>query len=191
AAAEKSADQLLAGRTDFIAVVPGARWATKRWPMARYVELVRKLLAAGETVVLIGSPDEKPLCDAIAQGAGISAGGSKSGAIINLGGRTLVAVMAALLSRAKLVIGNDSGPLHVAVALGKQVVGLYGPTPPEFVGPYGQLQNVLRHDVECHPCRRKTCDHHSCMNGLKVELVWEKTTKSISSISSNSPRAGL
>jgi ADP-heptose:LPS heptosyltransferase len=82
--------------------------------------------------------------------------------------------MVAVIARARLVIGNDSGPLHVATALGVRVVGLYGPTDPAFVGPYGQMENVVRHEVPCFPCRNKTCGHHSCMQGVTVELVWEK-----------------
>jgi ADP-heptose:LPS heptosyltransferase len=50
------------------------------------------------------------------------------------------------------------------------------------VGPYAQLENVLRHDVPCHPCRRRECDHHSCMNGLTVELVWEKTRGAVEKV---------
>jgi heptosyltransferase I len=148
-----------------IVVIPGARWNTKRWDIDRYIAVVQKLHAAGQPVVLIGSPDEKPLCDQIAQSVPT---------VRNLAGQTGLAEMVAVLARAKLVLGNDSGPLHVAVALSKPVVAIYGPTAPGFVGPYGQLANVLRHDVECHPCRRRECGHHSCMKGVSVELVWDK-----------------
>jgi ADP-heptose:LPS heptosyltransferase len=81
--------------------------------------------------------------------------------------------MIALLAGARIVVGNDSGPLHVAVALERPIVGIYGPTDPRFVGPYGQLDHVVRFDVACHPCRRKTCDHHSCMRGVTVDAVWQ------------------
>jgi len=149
----------------FVAIIPGARWNTKRWDIERYIEITRKLLADGQHVLLLGSPDEKPLCDQIQAAAP---------AATNLAGQTTLAQMIALLDRASLILGNDSGPLHVAVALGKPIVAIYGPTSPDFVGPYGQLQNVLRHDVPCHPCRLRECDHHSCMKGVPVELVWEK-----------------
>lgn len=154
------------GQSRPVIVIPGARWATKRWPIDRYTTIVQQLLREGQQVLLLGSPDEKPLCDQIEKSAPEA---------INLAGQTNLAQMIALLDRAKLLIANDSGPLHVAVALNKPAVSLYGPTSPDFVGPYGQMHNVLRHDVPCHPCRRRECDHHSCMNGLTTETVWTKT----------------
>ena len=159
----------------FVAVIPGARWNTKRWPIGRYAQVVEDLLDAGQNVVLIGAPGEKPLCDAIA--TQIENRKSKMGGgehLLNLAGQTDIATMIALLARARLVVANDSGPLHIAAALGTRVVALYGPTSPRFVGPYGQMDAVLRHDVPCHPCRLRECDHHSCMNGLAVELVWQR-----------------
>jgi heptosyltransferase-2 len=121
--------------------------------------------------VLLGSPDEKNLCDSIEESL------KPNTVLTNLAGKTNLAEMIALLSRAKFIIGNDSGPLHVATALGRPCVAIYGPTSENFVGPYGQLENVIRHNVECHPCRRKTCDHHSCMKGVTVEVVWAKALK--------------
>jgi len=156
----------------FIVVIPGARWNTKRWDIDRYTQIVEKLLQNGEEVLLMGSPDEKPLCDQIETTLK-----SKGPALKNLAGKTGLKEMIAILNRAKLIFGNDSGPLHVAVALGKRTLSIYGPTSPAFVGPYGQLANVIRHEVECHPCRRKECDHHSCMKGVTVELVWERAKK--------------
>lgn len=155
------------GDTSPVVVIPGARWDTKRWPLPRFIEIIRRLRAAGEPVVLAGSPDEAPLCAHIMTEL-------PSSGLITLAGQTTLAEMVALLAQAKLVIGNDSGPLHVAVALERPVVGLYGPTDPHHVGPYGQLDHVVRFPVECHPCRRKTCDHHRCMAGLTVEAVWDK-----------------
>jgi len=163
------------GADAFVAVIPGARWNTKRWPAERYGALVRQLNGKGHAVVLLGSPDEKNLCDQIEHAAA-----QDHGAALNLAGKTDLATMIAVLARARLVVGNDSGPLHVAVALGRPIVALYGPTDPNFVGPFGQIDQVLRHPVPCHPCRRRECDHHSCMNGLAVELVWEKTQRQLS-----------
>jgi heptosyltransferase I len=158
---------------DYVVVIPGARWNTKRWPAERYGELAKHLLSCGEHIVLLGSPDERRLCEQIARDAG------SSEHVEMLAGKTTLAEMIAILARAKLVIGNDSGPLHVAVALGRKIVGIYGPTDPAFVGPYQQLDMVVRHDVACFPCRNRECSHHSCMNGVPVELVWEKTRQSL------------
>jgi lipopolysaccharide heptosyltransferase I len=169
-AAEKIS-AILPGNEKFAAIIPGARWDTKRWSIEGYTQIAHRLGELNLRPVLLGSPDEKPLCD---QMESALAGGFDA---INLAGKTNLAEMIAALARARLVIGNDSGPLHVAVALGKPAVSIYGPTSENFVGPYGQIENVIRHDVECHPCRRKFCDHHSCMKGVTVEVVWEKTAQ--------------
>jgi heptosyltransferase I len=160
---------------NYIALIPGARWNTKRWPIDRYTQLAQQILDAGHPLVILGSPDEKPLCDQLEKALITQDQARSTPILLNLAGQTTLAEMIPLLNAAKLVIGNDSGPLHVAIALGKQTLSLYGPTDPAFVGPYNQLQNVLRHDVPCFPCRNRDCSHHSCMNGLNVELVWEKT----------------
>jgi heptosyltransferase-1/heptosyltransferase-2 len=169
AGAMEKAAGLVAG--EFVTVIPGARWNTKRWPLERYGKIVGNLLEQGDEVVLLGSPDERALCEQI-EGMVEKVRG---GRVMNLAGKTDLATMVALLARTRLLVANDSGPLHVATALGVPAVALYGPTDPAFVGPHGQMENVLRHEVECFPCRNRECSHHSCMNGLTVERVWEKT----------------
>jgi len=155
----------------YIVVIPGARWDTKRWSLERFAEVARRLIAQGRSVVLLGSPDERAICEELGRMDGC-------GEVINLAGQTSMAQMIGALAGAELVVANDSGPLHVAVALGKRIVAIYGPTSPEFVGPYGQMENVVRHEVACHPCRQRTCDHHACMKKVTVEMVWEKVKRS-------------
>lgn len=161
----------LLGPAPRIMLIPGARWDTKRWSGDGYIEIGRRLVAAGMPIAILGSPDEKTLCDAI---AGLILPSREDPRLVNLAGRTKMADMIAALASAKLIIGNDSGPLHVAVALNRPTVSIYGPTNPEFVGPYGQLDRVVRFNVDCFPCRNKTCSHHSCMKGVEVEAVWKK-----------------
>jgi heptosyltransferase I len=167
----------------FVAVLPGARWATKRWPRERFAALADCLLQNHHTVVLLGSLDEKPLCGELQ-----SRIKNQESRIHNLAGQSPIPVLVALLARARLVIANDSGPLHIAAALGRPVIGLYGPTSPVFVGPYGQGANILRHDVPCHPCRRRMCEHHSCMKGLSVERVWECIARALADESTANSR---
>jgi lipopolysaccharide heptosyltransferase II len=167
-AARESIDHALPSGQAPIAIIPGARWDTKRWSVDGFREIAARIKNRNIPVVLLGSPNEAALCDQIGQGVPD---------VMNLAGKTNLAQMIAALARARLVIGNDSGPLHVAVALGKPVVALYGPTDPNFVGPHGQLDHVIRFDVPCHPCRRRTCGHHSCMRGVTVDAVWRKTTE--------------
>jgi heptosyltransferase I len=165
-AARESIDHAIPAGQSPIVIIPGARWDTKRWSVDGFREIAARIRNQNIPVLLLGSPDEAALCNQIEQGVP---------GTINLAGKTNLAQMIAALDRARLVIGNDSGPLHVAVALGKPVVALYGPTDPNFVGPYGQLDHVIRFDVPCHPCRRRTCDHHSCMRGVTVDAVWAMT----------------
>jgi heptosyltransferase-1/heptosyltransferase-2 len=174
-------DASLAPAEPYVAVIPGARWNTKRWDADRYAQLVRQLVQSGERVALLGSPDELALCERMAAAV------NRPERVTLLAGRTDLRQMIALLAEAKLVIGNDSGPLHVAVALGKRTLSIYGPTDPAFVGPYQQLENVIRHDVPCFPCRNRDCAHHSCMKGVPVELVWEKTKTLLQTHRSDSP----
>lgn len=164
AAAQRAATLLPAGGR-YAAVIPGARWATKRWALAGFTEIARRLATLQLRPVLLGAPDEQPLCAQLAY---------QVPTVLNLAGETSMAEMIAVLARMELVIANDSGPLHVAVALGRRCVAIYGPTDPAFVGPYGQLAHVVRHDVACFPCRKRTCWHHSCMAGVGVEEVWTK-----------------
>ena len=84
---------------------------------------------------------------------------------VNLAGRTSVAEMVAALARCAVVVGNDTGPLHVAAALGKPVVGLYGKTDPKSVGPYGQLGNVVRF-VPGEKCERRWAEVVGKVMGL-------------------------
>lgn len=123
---------------DALGFIPGSRGYGKRWPAAAFAA-VMSVLAEHHPVVLFGSPDERSLCEQI-----VNQSGNTGHERINIAGRTSIAEMTAGLAQCRLIIGNDTGPLHVAVALGKTVIGLYGKTDPNSVGPYGQLENVIR-----------------------------------------------
>lgn len=131
-----------------IAIHPGSGSALKRWPSAAWGELIRALAAPGETVVLTGGPDERALTAAIAAGA--------RRPVLDLAGRTELGALAALLARCRLVLGPDSGPLHLAVALGRPSVHLFGPAAAERFGPWGDpgRHRVLAAGLPCAPCGR-------------------------------------
>jgi len=119
----------------FVLITPGAGWGAKRWPAERYGEVARKLADAGYGIVINSGPSEEHLAQAIE---------AKSvGAV-----RTLALDLTGLIAVtriASLVIGGDTGPLHLASALGKPVVGIYGPTDPARNGPFHGPSRVLRH----------------------------------------------
>ena len=159
-----------------VAVVPGARWETKRWPPERFVETLDLLQnESGVRAVLIGGPDEVDLCTRIA-------GGCRTPPI-NLAGRTTVRHLAAVVGLADGVLCQDSAAMHLAVALDRPLVCLTGPTNPRRTGPYSRLKDVIRLDLECSPCyfrRLARCPHgHKCMHDLVPRDVVAAVNRSL------------
>ena len=114
---------------------PGAGWGAKRWPAERYGRVAAGLASRGYSVVVNRAPGEEALAAKVAQSSG--------GAAQDI--RTDMAELIAMTRRCALVIGGDTGPAHLACALGKPVVGIYGPTDPARNGPWGVPFRVLRH----------------------------------------------
>ena len=136
--------------TKWVAMNVSARWPTKRWPAASFAEVADRLQQEGcGAVVIIGGPDER------ADVAAVS--GMMKTPAIDLAGATTVGLLPALLSRASLLITNDSGPMHIASAVGTPVVALFGPTSAARTGPYGMGHAVLTGKVPCSPCFSRTC----------------------------------
>lgn len=155
----------LAGMT---AVVVGARWESKLWPATRFAELIDRVHADGGTrCVLLGAPADRALAAAIADAC------RGSPRPVDLVGRSSLRQLVALLDRAEQVICLDSGPMHIAAALNKPLVSIFGPTSPERTGPYSPAARVARVPLPCSPCYRRTCPlgHHDCMQKLTVDQV--------------------
>ena len=134
--AEAWCDQLLPPSEHSPAALlnPGAGWGAKRWPVERYAEVARMLAGRGFRILLNAGPGEEPLAEAIREQSGGAA----------LPCYCSVAQLIALTRRMALVIAGDTGPLHLACALGRPVVGIYGPTDPARNGPFGARFRVLR-----------------------------------------------
>lgn len=149
-----------------IAVNPSARWDTKLWGDDKFAELVRRLPQS--RVVLTGLAAEHARIDKIL-------GGSRSVATArNLAGGTDLFQLAELYARCCVVITNDSGPMHVAAAVGTPVVAIFGPTDPALTGPYGKQHVVLCSGIPCSPCLKPHCTHTprmECMHKVTVEQV--------------------
>jgi heptosyltransferase-1 len=135
AAAEGWADEILArgGNQPSVLINPGAGWGAKRWPIERYSAVARGLVEHGFRVLVNAGPGELPLADAI-----LAIAPSATMVTCSLG------QLISLTRRVALVIAGDTGPLHLACALGRPVVGIYGPTDPSRNGPYGTRFKVLR-----------------------------------------------
>ena len=98
---------------------------------------------------------------------------------INLVGKTNLRQLVALLERADLIIANDSGPMHIAAALGRPLVTPYGPTSPVRTGPYRRMDSVIRLDVACSPCFSRRCSHQSCLQWLTPGTVMHEVTRQL------------
>jgi heptosyltransferase I len=146
--------QLIAPNRRFAVLLPGTNWLTKRWPVEHFAQLVAPLRERfGLECIVAGGSDVVDLAPQIP--------GS-----INLANRTTLKQLTALLERAELVIANDSGPMHIAAALGRPLVTPFGPTNPIRTGPYQRLGSVIRLDIPCSPCYSRTCSHQSCLQWL-------------------------
>ena len=97
----------------------------------------------------------------------------------DLTAKTNLRQIVALLERARLVIGNDTGPVHIAAAMGIPLVAAYGPTDPARTGPFGREDSVVRLDLPCSPCYSRTCCHRSCMEWLEIEQILETAAEQI------------
>ena len=133
-AAEVWADQVLSPSQSAVLINPGAGWGAKRWPVERYSSVAKDLIAKGLRVVVNAGPGELPLAETITQ--------ATDGAAIPL--TCSLHQLISLTRRVGLVIAGDTGPLHLACALGRPVVGIYGPTDPSRNGPFGTRFKVLR-----------------------------------------------
>jgi lipopolysaccharide heptosyltransferase II len=157
-------DRLLSGSgvtpgTSWVAMNVSARWPTKRWPAASFADVADRLQQEGcGAVVMIGGPDERADVAVV--------NGMMKTPAIDLAGATAVGLLPALLSRASLLITNDSGPMHIAAAIGTPVVALFGPTSAARTGPYGMGHDVLTGKVPCSPCFSRTCH-----NALPLECL--------------------
>lgn len=151
----------------FAILVPGARWPTKRWPPKQFAALADRLVKGeGVQVGLIGAPGEAALIQRIASLSRCRT--------MDFSGKTALKQLAYLLKKADLVVGNDSGPIHIAAAVGTPVVALYGPTSPLRTGPYGENHTVLTSSLPCRPCfSRKCAVSVACMKTISVDSVFE------------------
>jgi heptosyltransferase-2 len=132
--------------TDLVGIAPGSVWPTKRWLPEGYAEVIRQLQEQdGRPVVLFGSREDEPLCRQISERSG--------GRAPVAAGELSVLSAAALMERCRLVISNDSAAAHLAAAVGRPVVAIFGPTVPAFgFAPAGSGHVVLEADLDCRPC---------------------------------------
>jgi heptosyltransferase-1 len=147
---------------DYVVLVPGARWKTKIWPPENFGELSSKLPLS---TVIVGSKKDMDIANKIVA--------QSNGNLISLAGKTDLKELIEVMRGAKFVVSNDSGPMHIAAALGIPVFAIFGPTDPSRTGPYGEGHTMIKEDIPCSPCFKRTCNDIKCMNSLSAGKVYE------------------
>jgi ADP-heptose:LPS heptosyltransferase len=164
------AERLLASETPLkrplVGVHPGSSAPARRWPLAKFAELIDQLQDEhGATVLLLGGPEDVDSAGWLERGA--------ARPVTNLAGRTSLGGLAAVIDRLDLYIGNDSGPAHIAAARRTPSVTIFGPVDVERWGPLNrELNAVARRPVACSPCGLRECPiDHRCLAWLEVDEV--------------------
>lgn len=150
-----------------LALCPGAEFgASKRWPESYYAQVALQKYKEGWSVWILGSKNDAPIAANIQ---------SKTGdvGVLNLTGKTDLGEVIDLLSLVTVVVSNDSGLMHIAAALKKPLIALYGSTDPTFTPPLGDTAEVLQLGLPCSPCFKRECplEHHRCMRELMPNTV--------------------
>jgi heptosyltransferase-2 len=154
------------GQGRLVALAPGAAYGpAKEWPAAHWAALVDLLAARDVESVLVGAPSERARCLEVAAAA-------RAGALV-AAGETSIGELVALLALADGFAGNDSGAMHVAGALGRPTVGIFGSTSPERTSPLGARTRVFYERIECSPCLARTCrfGHYECLRRIAPDSV--------------------
>jgi lipopolysaccharide heptosyltransferase I len=145
----------------YAVLVPGARWKTKRWPVEKYGQLASLLPIK---TVIVGSGSDTDIADTIVS--------LSNGKALSLAGKTVLKDLIDVMRHARFVVSNDSGPMHIAAALGIPVFAIFGPTDPKRTGPYGEGHTVIRSDTPCAPCYKRSCDDMKCLRSLSSDEVF-------------------
>lgn len=157
----------LATDSPVVALLPGAEYGpSKRWPIERYRQLASRLAAEGCQVWVFGSAKEHSIGEQIS--------GGLPDAVNNLCGKTQLEDVVDLLSLAQAVVTNDSGLMHVAAAVGVNIVAIYGSTTPDYTPPLTQNAHILYENMSCSPCFKRECPlgHTLCLKNIELDQVY-------------------
>jgi heptosyltransferase-1 len=160
----------------FVAVSPQALWETKLWSDQKFAQLSERIIQELSMPVVFTGGDASA-------SEGIQSFITQPS--VNLAGQTTLRDLACLFREASLLVTTDSGPMHLAAAIGTPVVALFGPTDPARTGPYGNGHSIIRMDLPCSPCFLKTCETRQCMREITVEDVFQAVRKKLEEIKRN------
>ena len=154
-----------------LVVNAGARWVTKRWSPEKFAAVARLAVdQRGASIIAVGAPEDRPFVDAFRVALG-------DVPWLDLCGRTTLPQLAALAAESDVVLSNDTGPLHLAVAAGARVVAVFTCTVPEKTGPYGPRVEVVKSQIWCAGSCIKTCPRMECMAELDSKRVWQAVAR--------------
>jgi len=164
----------ISNRDKLITVNPTAKSLIKRWKKDGFAQLCDRLnKELGATVVMIGERSDRETVDEIARDM-------KTGTV-NLAGMTTIPQLAHLIRNSRLLISNDSAPMHVASAVGAKVLAIFGPTDPNKYGPLGRDDRIIRKQLHCSPCEIAQCKFgHECMESITVDEVYNAAREMLS-----------
>ncbi|MCF8127105.1 MAG: lipopolysaccharide heptosyltransferase II [Deltaproteobacteria bacterium] len=158
---------------NLVAINPMAKWKTKLWEPDFFAALADRILTEFSCqVIFTGSKEDRPVIESILS--------MMKNRALNFAGETGLKELADLYGRCRVLITTDTGPMHMAAAMGCRVVALFGPTSPLRTGPYGSRHKVITSGAECSPCFKKACDQWSCMQNITVDSVFEAVEEILS-----------
>lgn len=158
----------------YVVLSPGAEYGgAKVWPADRFARVASQISRhSGKRIIVVGSEREAGVGDEILSMAGIGTGR-------NLAGRCNVVELLSVLRGASLVVGNDSGPVHISAAMGRPTLTIFGSTSPAWTAPRGRAVEIARVDIDCSPCFERECPQGDtrCMNEIEPRIVVEKACR--------------
>ncbi len=152
-----------------ILINPGGNWLPKRWPPENFSRLIKRIKQKFPVSIAISGADkDRGLAEGIIRQSGVE--------VFDFSGRTTLGQLGALMKQADIVITADSGPMHIAAAVGRKVIALFGPTSSAITGPYPLGEHIIiQKDVGCEvPCYDKNCRDYRCMQAITVDEVLRK-----------------
>lgn len=155
-----------------VGIAPGSVWSTKRWLPERFAQVSDLLIKkTGAKVIFLGSKEDEKLCSEIAS--------LMKEKPVNMSGKTSILQAAVIISKCKVILSNDSAPVHIASAMNKPTVAIFGSTIPQFgFAPYGESNIIIEKKMECRPCgihgkNRCPKKHFKCMTEITTQEVFE------------------
>ncbi|MGB9710949.1 MAG: lipopolysaccharide heptosyltransferase I [Thermodesulfovibrio sp.] len=151
---------------DFVVIIPSTRWQSKNWPLPYFIEIIKML---PYNFLIIGSKSDEAEAFKIEQ--------YTKGKARSVAGKTTLKELIAAFKKSLFVITPDTGTMHLAVACGKKVVALFGPTSPQRTGPFGQGHLIVKSELPCSPCFRRHCRDQKCMREITPQVVYNRVVE--------------